>query len=180
MDYRHLGGSGMLVSAIAYGNWVTHGSQVDQDAATACVRAALYDTSITTFDTADVYAETRAEEALGAALKGVRREGVRDLHQGVLPDRARGRTNAVCPASASSIDQRLAAPPGHGLRGPVPGSPLRLRHSARGDDGGPRRCRPRGRGALHRRLGVEATEIRATARAGTEDPSRVPTACCGA
>jgi aryl-alcohol dehydrogenase-like predicted oxidoreductase len=75
MDYRHLGGSGMLVSAIAYGNWVTHGSQVDQDAATACVRAAL-DAGITTFDTADVYAETRAEEALGAALKGARREGV--------------------------------------------------------------------------------------------------------
>ncbi|MDX2937819.1 aldo/keto reductase family protein [Streptomyces ipomoeae] len=75
MDYRHLGGSGMLVSAIAYGNWVTHGSQVDQDAATACVRAAL-DAGITTFDTADAYAETRAEEALGAALKGVRREGV--------------------------------------------------------------------------------------------------------
>ncbi|GHK01783.1 aldo/keto reductase [Streptomyces sp. Y2F8-2] len=75
MDYRHLGGSGMLVSAIAYGNWVTHGSQVDQDAATACVRAAL-DAGITTFDTADAYAETRAEEALGDALKGVRREGV--------------------------------------------------------------------------------------------------------
>ncbi|MFD7056445.1 aldo/keto reductase family protein [Streptomyces mirabilis] len=75
MDHRHLGGSGMLVSSIAYGNWVTHGSQVDQDAATACVRAAL-DAGITTFDTADVYAETRAEEALGAALKGVRREGV--------------------------------------------------------------------------------------------------------
>ncbi|WP_393097128.1 aldo/keto reductase family protein [Streptomyces sp. LN325] len=75
MEHRHLGGSGMLVSAIAYGNWVTHGSQVDQDAATACVRAAL-DAGITTFDTADVYAETRAEAALGAALKGVRREGV--------------------------------------------------------------------------------------------------------
>ncbi|MGW1801649.1 aldo/keto reductase family protein [Streptomyces sp. NPDC001984] len=75
MDHRHLGSSGMLVSAVAYGNWVTHGSQVDQDAATACVRAAL-DAGITTFDTADVYAETRAEEALGAALKGVRREGV--------------------------------------------------------------------------------------------------------
>ncbi|MER5409343.1 aldo/keto reductase family protein [Streptomyces sp. NPDC002769] len=75
MEHRHLGGSGMLVSAIAYGNWVTHGSQVDQDAATACVRAAL-DAGITTFDTADVYAGSRAEEALGAALKGVRREGV--------------------------------------------------------------------------------------------------------
>src|SRR3954467_13354592 len=75
MDHRHLGGSGMLVSSIAYGNWVTHGSQVDEDAATACVRAAL-DAGITTFDTADVYAHTRAESVLGDALKGERREGL--------------------------------------------------------------------------------------------------------
>jgi aryl-alcohol dehydrogenase-like predicted oxidoreductase len=75
MEYRHLGASGMLVSEIAYGNWVTHGSQLDSDAATACVRAAL-DSGITTFDTADVYADTRAETALGAALRGERREGI--------------------------------------------------------------------------------------------------------
>jgi aryl-alcohol dehydrogenase-like predicted oxidoreductase len=69
MDHRHLGGSGMLVSAIVYGNWVTHGSQVDQDAATACVRAAL-DAGITTFDTADVYAETRAGGGTGRRTEG--------------------------------------------------------------------------------------------------------------
>jgi aryl-alcohol dehydrogenase-like predicted oxidoreductase len=65
----------MLVSEISYGNWITHGSQVEEDAAAACVRAAL-DSGITTFDTADVYAGTRAESVLGRALKGERREGL--------------------------------------------------------------------------------------------------------
>jgi len=75
MEHRHLGRSGLLVSEIAYGNWITHGSQVEEDAARACVRAAL-DEGITTFDTADVYAGTRAEEVLGRALSGLRRESV--------------------------------------------------------------------------------------------------------
>jgi len=75
MEYRHLGRSGLVVSEIAYGNWVTHGSQVEEQAAVACVRAAL-DQGITTFDTADVYASGRAEEVLGRALDGVRRESV--------------------------------------------------------------------------------------------------------
>ena len=73
MEYRRLGSSGMYVSEITYGNWITHGSQVEQDAAIKCVRAA-FDNGITTFDTADVYAGTRAETVLGKALKGVRRE----------------------------------------------------------------------------------------------------------
>jgi len=75
MEYRLLGRSGMYVSEIAYGNWLTHGSQVEREASLACVRAAL-EAGITTFDTADAYAETRAETALGEALAGVRREGV--------------------------------------------------------------------------------------------------------
>jgi aryl-alcohol dehydrogenase-like predicted oxidoreductase len=75
MEHRHLGRSGVKVSEIAYGNWITHGSQVEEDAARACVAAAL-DEGITTFDTADVYAGTRAEEVLGRALQGIRRESV--------------------------------------------------------------------------------------------------------
>jgi aryl-alcohol dehydrogenase-like predicted oxidoreductase len=75
MEYRHLGRSGLIVSEIAYGNWLTHGSQVEEDAAVSCVRAAL-DAGITTFDTADTYAQTRAESVLGRALKGERREGL--------------------------------------------------------------------------------------------------------
>jgi aryl-alcohol dehydrogenase-like predicted oxidoreductase len=73
MEYRRLGSSGMYVSEISYGNWITHGSQVEQDAAIKCVHAAL-DAGITTFDTADVYAGTKAESVLGKALKGVKRE----------------------------------------------------------------------------------------------------------
>ncbi|GAB3085571.1 aldo/keto reductase family protein [Micromonospora schwarzwaldensis] len=75
MEFRHLGRSGLMVSEISYGNWITHGSQVEEDAAVACVRAAL-DSGITTFDTADVYAGTRAESVLGRALAGERREGL--------------------------------------------------------------------------------------------------------
>ncbi|HZN18006.1 MAG TPA: aldo/keto reductase family protein [Micromonosporaceae bacterium] len=75
MEFRHLGRSGMLVSEISYGNWITHGSQVEEDAAVACVRAAL-ECGITTFDTADVYAGTKAEAVLGRALDGQRREGL--------------------------------------------------------------------------------------------------------
>ncbi|MGA5300840.1 aldo/keto reductase family protein [Nucisporomicrobium flavum] len=75
MEFRHLGRSGLMISEIAYGNWITHGSQVEEEAAAACVRAAL-DVGITTFDTADAYAGTAAEEVLGRALKGERREGL--------------------------------------------------------------------------------------------------------
>ncbi|GGK88287.1 aldo/keto reductase [Sphaerisporangium melleum] len=75
MQHRSLGRSGLKVSEISYGNWITHGSQVEEDAAKECVRAAL-DSGITTFDTADVYAGTKAEEVLGRALKGVRRESL--------------------------------------------------------------------------------------------------------
>lgn len=73
MRHRKLGNSGMYVSEITFGNWLTHGSQVEEKSATKCVRTAL-DLGITTLDTADVYAGTRAESVLGRALKGVRRE----------------------------------------------------------------------------------------------------------
>lgn len=75
MEFRNLGKSGLRISEIAYGNWLTHGSQVEQEQALACVRQAL-DIGITTFDTADAYAGTKAETVLGQALKGERREGL--------------------------------------------------------------------------------------------------------
>ena len=84
MEYRKLGNSGMYVSAIALGNWATHGETVDQEVATACVRKAL-DLGITTFDTADAYAGTKAEAMLGEALKGVRREGIEVMTKAFFP-----------------------------------------------------------------------------------------------
>ncbi|MFE5308235.1 aldo/keto reductase family protein [Isoptericola sp. NPDC056573] len=75
VNYRYLGNSGLKISEITYGNWLTHGSQVENDVATQCVRAAL-DAGITTFDTADVYANTKAEQVLGDALAGERRESL--------------------------------------------------------------------------------------------------------
>jgi aryl-alcohol dehydrogenase-like predicted oxidoreductase len=75
MDFRYLGHSGLKISEITYGNWLTHGSQVENDVATQCVRAAL-EAGITSFDTADVYANTAAETVLGEALDGERRESL--------------------------------------------------------------------------------------------------------
>lgn len=75
MEFRYLGNSGFKISAVSYGNWVTHGSQVEADAAKLCVNAAL-EAGITTFDTADVYANTAAETILGEALAGQRRESL--------------------------------------------------------------------------------------------------------
>lgn len=75
MEFRTLGNTGFKISEIAYGNWITHAGQVEEETARSCVFAAL-DAGITTFDTADIYAATAAEEVLGRALKGQRREGL--------------------------------------------------------------------------------------------------------
>src|SRR6266567_2134630 len=106
MEFRNLGRSGLVVSEIAYGNWITHGSQVEEEQATACVRAAL-DLGITTFDTADVYAGTRAEAVLGRALNGQRREGLEILTKVYWPtgtgvnDRGLGRKHIIESAHGS-------------------------------------------------------------------------------
>ncbi|MFD7619886.1 aldo/keto reductase family protein [Streptomyces sp. NPDC059802] len=107
MEFRRLGRSGLTISEIAYGNWLTHGSQVEEDAAVACIRAAL-DAGITTFDTADVYAETRAEAVLGRALRNERREGLEVFTKVYFPtgpghnDRGLGRKHIM-----ESIDNSL-------------------------------------------------------------------------
>ncbi len=89
MDFRYLGNSGLKVSEITYGNWLTHGSQVENDTATSCVRAAL-DVGISTFDTADAYANTAAESVLGEALKGERRESLEILTKVYWPTGPKG------------------------------------------------------------------------------------------
>jgi aryl-alcohol dehydrogenase-like predicted oxidoreductase len=93
MQFRHLGASGLKVSEITYGNWLTHGSQIGDDAATACVHAAL-DAGITTFDTADAYANTVAERVLGDALRGQRRESIEISTKVFWPTGPKGHNDA--------------------------------------------------------------------------------------
>jgi len=68
MEYRRLGESGLRVSALSFGSWVTFGNQVDVDGAAACMRAAL-DAGVNFFDNAEVYAGGRSEEIMGAAIR---------------------------------------------------------------------------------------------------------------
>jgi aryl-alcohol dehydrogenase-like predicted oxidoreductase len=89
MDFRFLGNSGLKISEITYGNWLTHGSQVENDVATECVRAAL-DVGITTFDTSDAYANGAAETVLGEALAGERREGLEIFTKVYFPTGPKG------------------------------------------------------------------------------------------
>ena len=92
MEFRYLGNSGLKISEITYGNWLTHGSQVENDVATQCVRAAL-DEGISTFDTADVYANTAAETVLGEALKGERRESLEIFTKVYWPTGPKGKND---------------------------------------------------------------------------------------
>lgn len=86
MRFRNLGQSGLKISEITCGNWLTH--EPDRvDESKACVQAAL-DAGITTFDTADIYGAPNygaAEEILGATLAGTRRESVQLLTKVCLP-----------------------------------------------------------------------------------------------
>jgi len=89
VQYRYLGDSGFKISEITLGNWVTHASQVGDDAAIRTVHAAL-DAGITTFDTADTYANTAAEVVLGRALAGRRRESLEIFTKVYFPTGPKG------------------------------------------------------------------------------------------
>jgi aryl-alcohol dehydrogenase-like predicted oxidoreductase len=89
MKFRYLGNSGLKVSEIIYGNWLTHASQVKDERAIKTVHAAL-EAGITTFDTADVYANQAAEVVLGEALKSERRESIEILTKVYWPVAKRG------------------------------------------------------------------------------------------
>ncbi|WP_226346671.1 aldo/keto reductase family protein [Agilicoccus flavus] len=89
MDFRYLGNSGLKISEITYGNWLTHGSQVENEQAVRCVRAAL-DAGVSTFDTADVYANTAAETVLGGALASERRESLEIFTKVYFPTGPKG------------------------------------------------------------------------------------------
>jgi len=68
MEYRRLGRSGLKVSELAFGSWVTYGNQLDVDAARECM-AAAWDHGVNFFDNAEVYAAGKSEEIMGATLR---------------------------------------------------------------------------------------------------------------
>jgi aryl-alcohol dehydrogenase-like predicted oxidoreductase len=109
MEFRYLGNSGLKVSEITFGNWLTHGSQVENDIATQCVRAAL-DAGISTFDTADAYANTAAEEVLGRALAGERRQSLEIFTKVYFPTGPKGHNDSGLSRKhiLESIDGSLA------------------------------------------------------------------------
>src|SRR4249919_2471185 len=67
MPYRRLGRSGLKVSALSYGSWVTFGNQLDTGLARECL-AAAYDAGVNFFDNAEVYAGGRSEKIMGEAI----------------------------------------------------------------------------------------------------------------
>ncbi len=68
MDYRHLGSSGLKVSALSFGAWVTFGIQVEDDTAYDCMKTA-FDAGVNLFDNAEVYGGGRAETVMGQIIK---------------------------------------------------------------------------------------------------------------
>jgi len=68
MKYRYLGNSGLKVSELSFGSWVTFGSQVDVDKAVSLMKIA-YEAGVNFFDNAEVYSSGKAEEIMGKAIK---------------------------------------------------------------------------------------------------------------
>jgi voltage-dependent potassium channel beta subunit len=68
MNYRRLGRSGLRLSELSFGSWVTYGNQLDDSLARECM-AAAHDAGVNFFDNAEVYAKGRSEAIMGAALR---------------------------------------------------------------------------------------------------------------
>jgi len=73
MRYRHLGNSGLRISEIGLGSWLTYGGSVEDERAVACIHRA-FELGVNFFDTANVYRQGAAEEVVGRALKGIDRD----------------------------------------------------------------------------------------------------------
>ena len=129
-------------------------SQVEKDAGDGCVHAAL-DSGITTFDTADAYANTEPRRSSATPSPASAASRSRSSPRSTGRPAPAATTTGARPQAHPRVDQRLAGAPADRLRRPLPGAPLRRRDAAGRDDAGLRRRRPPGQGALHRRVGVE-------------------------
>jgi aryl-alcohol dehydrogenase-like predicted oxidoreductase len=68
MQYRHLGSSGLKISALSFGSWVTFGNQADENMAYECMKAA-YEAGVNFFDNAEAYAGGESEVVMGKVIR---------------------------------------------------------------------------------------------------------------
>jgi aryl-alcohol dehydrogenase-like predicted oxidoreductase len=85
VEYRRLGGSGVKVSRVSLGSWLTYGGSVAEERARACIHKA-YELGINFFDTANAYMRGAAEEIVGRASRASSATPTSSRHEGVLPD----------------------------------------------------------------------------------------------
>ena len=136
MPYRRLGRSGLKVSVLSFGSWVTFGNQLDTGAAKECL-AAAYDGGVNFFDNAEAYAGGESERIMGAGHRRARlgRGTLRDLDQGLLghPRRRVNMREHAQPQVPDAGDRRLARAPRARLRRPplLPPARSRTRRSRR-------------------------------------------------
>ena len=129
MEYRNLGRSGLRVSEVSLGSWLTFGSSVDREATREIVQRA-YDLGINFYDTADVYANGAAEEALGAALQEIPRRYVVIASKAFFPmsehpnDRGLSRKHLVESVEASLRRLRTDYVDLHQCHRPDPSTPI--------------------------------------------------------
>ena len=97
MRYRRLGQSGLEVSVVGLGSWLTYGGSTEPSDAVACVRRA-YEGGVTLFDTANEYQQGRAEQVLGQALRPLPRDGCVVATKVYFPWET-DPPSAACPAS---------------------------------------------------------------------------------
>ena len=170
MEYRRLGPSGLQVSELSLGSWVTYHNQVDTAAAREMLAAAM-DAGVNFFDNAEVYAKGQSEIVMGEAFKALALAApqLRRLDQVLLGPRPRrpGRQpqGHAQPQVPDAGDRRLAQAPAARLRRPGLLPPARPEHADRGDGLGDERHH---RAAARRSTGARASGRRPrSARPGT-------------
>jgi aryl-alcohol dehydrogenase-like predicted oxidoreductase len=147
MRKRRLGSSDLMVSEISLGSWAHHGGGVERERAEACV-AKAFEVGIDFIDTANVYARGRAEEFLGEVLADRPRDSyvLATKLFWPMPDGGSGLSRDQIFTQLEASLRRLRTE----YVDLYQCHPLRLAHTAGGDDAGPDRGRPPGQGALPR------------------------------
>ena len=157
MEYRRLGRSGLQVSVLSFGSWVSFGAQLDTDAALDCLDVA-YQGGMNFFDNAEAYAgrRVRADHGRGDRAARVAAPLVRHLHQALLGDpRRREHEQHAEPQVPPPGDRRLARAARPRVRRPPLLPPRRSEHADRGDGVGDVRHRRQRSGHVLGHVGVD-------------------------